>query len=106
MTIPDVEALMAQVQAQQDEVLRIQKSVEQLEIKAGSRDDEVRVTLTGTGDFTEISIDPQVLRRSDSHELGELLVEAVNAGIVKLRQASAAEFAPLIESAGGVKGPD
>ena len=45
MTVPDVEALLAQVQAQQDEVLRIQKSVEQLEVKAGSRDDEVRVTL-------------------------------------------------------------
>ncbi|MGI8666562.1 MAG: YbaB/EbfC family nucleoid-associated protein [Jatrophihabitans sp.] len=106
MTLPDVDALMAQVKAQQDEVLRIQRVVEQLEIKAGSRDDEVRVTLSGTGDFTEISIDQQALRRYDSHELGELLVEAVNAGIVKLRQASAAKFAPLIESAGGIEGVD
>ena len=31
MTVPDVEALLAQVQAQQDEVLRIQKSVEKLD---------------------------------------------------------------------------
>ncbi|MDQ2958740.1 MAG: YbaB/EbfC family nucleoid-associated protein [Actinomycetota bacterium] len=106
MTLPDVDALMAQVQAQQDEVLRIQKSVEGLEIKAGSRDDEVRVTLSGNGDFTEISIDQQALRRYDAHQLGELLVEAVNAGIVKLRQASAAKFAPLIESASGIQGVD
>lgn len=106
MTVPDVDALMAQVQAQQDEVLRIQKSVEQLEIKAGSRDDEVRVTLNGRGDFTAIDIDPQALRRFDAHELGELLVEAVNAGILKLKQASAAKFAPLIESAQGIQGAD
>lgn len=106
MTLPDVEALMAQVQAQQDEVLRIQKSVEQLEIKASSRDDEVRVTLTGAGEFTEISIDQQALRRFDSHQLGEILVEAVNAGTRKLREASAAKFAPLIESASGIEGVD
>lgn len=106
MTVPDVEALMAQVQAQQDEVLRIQKAVEQLEIKAQSRDDEVRVTLNGKGDFTAIEVDSQVLRRMDSHQLGEVLVEAVNAGIVKLRQASAAKFAPLIESAQGIQGVD
>lgn len=106
MTVPDVEALLAQVQAQQDEVLRIQKSVEQLEVKAGSRDDEVRVTLTGNGDFTAIEIDPAALRRYDAHQLGDLLVEAVNAGIVKLRQASAAKFAPLIESAQGIQGVD
>lgn len=106
MTVPDVEALMAQVQAQQDEVLRIQRSVEQLEIKASSRDDEVRVTLNGKGDFTAIDIDPQALRRFDVHQLGELLVEAVNAGVVKLRQASAAKFAPLIESSQGIHGVD
>jgi DNA-binding protein YbaB len=102
MTMPDLDALLAQVQQQQDEVLRIQKSIEREEIKAGSRDDEVRVTLLGTGRFTEISIDAQALRRFDQHQLGELLVEAVNAGLQKLQQSSQAKYAPLIDSATGI----
>jgi DNA-binding protein YbaB len=106
MTMPVLDALLAQVQQQQDEVLRIQKSLEREEIKAASRDDEVRVTLSGTGQFTEISVDPQALRRFDAHELGEVLVEAVNAGLQKLQQTSQAKFAPLIAAAQGIEGVD
>ena len=106
MSTPDLDELLAQVQAQQDEVLRIQQGIAQLQIKAGSRDDEVRVTLAGTGEFTGIDIDPAALRRYDAHELGELIVEAVNAGLQQLRATSAARFAPLIDQAAPIPGVD
>lgn len=97
---PDLEGLLEQVRRQQEEVMRIQRSVEALELEGSSRENEVTVTLRGAGRFTSVSIDPQAHRRYDAHELGEIVLEAVNDGLLKLAEATKARFAPLVEPAG------
>ena len=99
----DVAGLLDQVRQQADEVQRIQRSVEAMQVKGNSRNNEVTVTVTGTGRFTEISIDPETVRRFNARELGDIVLEAVNDGLRKLGEASTARFKPIIEAAGRIE---
>ena len=96
--VPDTDELLAQVRRQTDEVQRIQRSVAAMEVKAASRQNEVSVVLRGDGRFTSIDIDPRAIREYDARTLSEIVLEAVNAGLQKLAEASSAKFAPVIEA--------
>jgi hypothetical protein len=99
----DVAGLLDQVRQQADEVARIQRGVEAMQVKGNSRNNEVTVTVTGTGRFTEINIDPETVRRFNARDLGEIVLEAVNDGLRKLGEASTARFKPIIEAAGRIE---
>lgn len=101
--VPDMDELLDQVRRQTEEVQRIQRSVEAMEVKAHSRNNEVTVTLRGDGRFTSIDIDPETVRRYDARNLGDIVAEAVNNGLQKLAETSAAKFAPMIEQAGSLE---
>jgi hypothetical protein len=101
--VPDMDDLLAQVRRQTDEVQRIQRSVEAMEVKAASRQNEVNVVLRGDGRFTSIDIDPRAIREYDARNLSEIVLEAVNAGLQKLAEASSAKFAPVIEASRSVQ---
>jgi nucleoid-associated protein EbfC len=100
--VPDMDELLAQVRKQTEEVQRIQRTVEAMEIKAHSRQNEVTVTLRGDGRFTSIDIDPRAIREYDARTLSEIVLEAVNAGLQKLAETSSAKFAPVIAAAKNV----
>ncbi|MEC3978328.1 YbaB/EbfC family nucleoid-associated protein [Amycolatopsis sp. H20-H5] len=91
--MPDMDELLEQVRRQTDEVQRIQRTVEAMEVKGASRQNEVTVVLRGDGRFTSIDIDPKALRQYDARNLGEIVLEAVNNGLQKLAEASSAKFA-------------
>jgi Uncharacterized protein conserved in bacteria len=99
----DVAGLLDKVRQQADEVQRIQRSVEAMQVKGNSRNNEVTVTVTGTGRFTEINIDPETVRRFNARDLGEIVLEAVNDGLRKLGEASTARFKPIIEAASRIE---
>lgn len=99
----DVAALLERVRRQQQEIERIQRSVEASETTGGSRGDEVRVTVRGNGRVTAVTLDPDALRRYDAHELGELVAEAVNDGLRRAAEATSARFQPVIEAASRVE---
>ncbi|WP_328607649.1 YbaB/EbfC family nucleoid-associated protein [Amycolatopsis sp. NBC_00345] len=101
--VPDMDELLAQVRRQTDEVQRIQRSVEAMEVKAASRQNEVTVVLRGDGRFTSIDIDPRAIREYDARNLSEIVLEAVNAGLQKLAETSSAKFAPVIEASRSVQ---
>ncbi|MBB1160160.1 MULTISPECIES: YbaB/EbfC family nucleoid-associated protein [Amycolatopsis] len=96
--VPDMDELLAQVRKQTEEVQRIQRTVEAMEVKAASRQNEVTVTLRGDGRFTSVDIDQRAIREYDARTLSEIVLEAVNAGLQKLAEASSAKFAPVIEA--------
>ena len=100
----DVEGLLEKVRQQTDQVQRIQQAVAAMEVKGNSRDNEVTVTVRGTGRFTAIDIDPEAIRRYDARDLGDIVLEAVNDGLRKLAEASSARFAPVIEAASRLDG--
>jgi hypothetical protein len=99
----DVAGLLERVRQQTDQVQRIQRSVEAMRITGTSRNGEVTVTVQGTGRFTEISIDPETVRRYNARDLGDIVLEAVNDGLHKLAETSTARFAPVIEAAGRIE---
>lgn len=96
----DVQGLLDQVKLQQEQVQRIQRGVETMEVKGSSRGGEVTVSLRGSGQFTQINIDPDTIRRYNAHDLGDIVLEAVNDGLRKMAEATSARFAPVIEAAG------
>jgi DNA-binding YbaB/EbfC family protein len=101
----DVAGLLEKVRQQTDQVQRIQRSVEAMRINGTSRNGEVTVTVQGNGRFTEISIDPETIRRNNARDLGDIVLEAVNDGLHKLAEASSARFAPVIEAAARIDRP-
>jgi DNA-binding YbaB/EbfC family protein len=101
---PGVAALMDKVRRQQAEVERIQRGIETMQVTGGSRDDEVRVTVRGNGQLTDVWIDPELPGRVDSYELGDLVKEAVNDGLRRVAEASSARFKPIIEAASNIEG--
>ena len=102
----DVAGLLEKVRQQTDQVQRIQRSVEAMRVTGMSRNNEVTVTVQGTGRFTSIDIDPETVRRYDARDLGDIVLEAVNDGLQKLAEASSARFAPVIEAAGRIDRPE
>jgi nucleoid-associated protein EbfC len=94
----NVDALMERIRGQQANIERIQRELEATEVLGASRDDEVRVTVRGNGRVVAVDIDDEALRRSDAHELGELVKEAVNDALRKVAEAGSARFQPVIEA--------
>jgi DNA-binding protein YbaB len=102
----DVADLLERVRRQTDQVRRIQRGVEAMLVTGTSRNGEVTVTVQGTGRFTEVSIDPETMRRYNARDLGDIVLEAVNDGLHKLAEASSARFAPVIEAAARIDGSE
>ena len=100
----DVNALLESIHAQQANIERIQRELEATEVVGASRDDEVRVTVRGNGQVTDVAIDEDALRRADAHELGELVKEAVNDGLRRVAEAGSAKFRPVIDAASPAAG--
>jgi nucleoid-associated protein EbfC len=97
--VPDVAKLMERLHQQQEEVERIQRGVEAMEVTGGSRDEEVRVTVRGNGQVTRVTIDSDALRQHDADEFGDIVMEAVNDALRKAAEARSARFRPVIEAA-------
>lgn len=104
-TVGDVAALMERVQRQQEEIQKIQRGIEAMEVIGATRHDEVRVTVRGNGQITRVTIDPDAISDNDADQLGDLVMDAVNDGLRKVAEASAARFQPIMEAASQVAGP-
>lgn len=97
---PAIDRLMAQVYEQQRRVEEVQRTVDRTEVKGRSRENEVEVTVRGNGEFTDISIEARAIGRYDAETLGQVVLEAVNDGLRRVNEMSAAKFAPIIDAAG------
>jgi nucleoid-associated protein EbfC len=100
--IPDVDQLLERLRQQQEEAQRIQRGVEAMEVTGASRHDDVRVTVRGNGQVTDVTIDPDALRQYRSDELGDVVMEAVNDALLRVAEATTARFRPFIEAASRV----
>jgi nucleoid-associated protein EbfC len=94
----DVAALLERARRQQEDIQRIQRSVEAIEVTGGSRHDEVQVTVRGSRQVTRVSIEPDAMGQYDADELGEIVKEALNDSFRRAAEASAARFRPFIEA--------
>ncbi|KAA5830576.1 YbaB/EbfC family nucleoid-associated protein [Saccharopolyspora hirsuta] len=97
--LPELTELVQRLQHQQAEVDRIRQDVDTALVSGRSRDDEVTATVRGTGRFTEVAIDPEVLRRYDARDIGEMVAEAANDALDRLARLAEQRLAPVLGSA-------
>jgi DNA-binding protein YbaB len=77
----------------------VRRSIEGMSITGCSRNNGVIAKLRGTGQLTEVTIDPKVMQRYDLKAVGGFVVEAVNDAMTRLGQATQERFAPFIAEA-------
>jgi DNA-binding YbaB/EbfC family protein len=94
-----MEEILAQAEERQQRILDAQRSLERMEITGRSRNNVVTAKLRGSGQLTDITIDPRQMQRYDAKALGGLVVEAVNDAMRRLAEASRETFAPFIAQA-------
>ena len=93
---PEVAEMVAQLARQQEDVEQARRAVEAMVVKGGSRGHEVVATMRGTGELTDVAIDPDAMRRYDAHDIGAMVTEAVTDAQRRLAKATEARFAPIL----------
>jgi DNA-binding YbaB/EbfC family protein len=94
-----LEEFLAQAEDEQRRIMDAQDTLERLEVTGRSRNNVVTAKVRGTGQLTEITIDPRQLSRYDAKALGVLVVEAVNDAGARVAEASRELFAPFMTQA-------
>ncbi|MDR7275567.1 YbaB/EbfC family nucleoid-associated protein [Catenuloplanes atrovinosus] len=95
----ELDGTLHRVRENNARIAALQRELEQTRITGYAPNGEVVTLLTGAGEFTEIRIDPDVLRRYDAATVGTLVTAAVNDGLRRLTAANEAAFAPLLDGA-------
>ncbi|MGW1680372.1 YbaB/EbfC family nucleoid-associated protein [Saccharopolyspora sp. NPDC002376] len=96
--LPELTELVQRLQHQQAEIDRVRQDVDAALVSGCSRNDEVTATVRGNGRFTEIAIDPEILRRYDAHDIGEMVAEAANDALEQLARLAEQQLAPVLGS--------
>jgi DNA-binding protein YbaB len=97
---PEVAEVLERIARQAEDVQRVQRDIEVMTVKGYSRQDEVTATMRGTGRFTDVTIDPDLIRQYDAYDLGAIVLEAVNDALEQLAAATAEKYAPMAEASG------
>ena len=77
----DLQALLAQAQALQEQMKKTQESLSGQTVTGSAGGGLVVATLTGTGELVGIKIDPAVVTRDDVPMLEDLVTAALNDGL-------------------------
>lgn len=74
----NLNALMQQARAMQEEMTRVKGELEDLRIEVSTGGDMVKVVSNGVGDIVSIKIDPSFFEDRDTDMLETLILSAVN----------------------------
>lgn len=83
---------MAQVQAMQREMDRVQEEINEMEASATSGGGAVTVTVTGKKELKDIQIQPDVVDPDDVEMLQDLIIAATNEALRQMDEISQAEM--------------
>jgi nucleoid-associated protein EbfC len=89
------EDLLKQVQKIQEQAKRIQEELSRQTVTASSGGGMVTVTVTGRQEIKEIKLDPVCVDSRDIPMLEDLILAAVNQGILKSRELASEEMKQL-----------
>lgn len=98
---PNMAALFKQAQKMQEEMERVQASLEIMTAEGAAGGGMVTVTANGKQQILSIKIDPEVLSDNDVEMLEDLVVAATNQALEKSQELSQSEMQKI---AGGMLG--
>ncbi len=105
----DLQAMLQQAQQMQSQLVEAQERLATAEVEGSAGG--VRVTLTGTGDLTAVTIDPASVDASDADalaDLGDLVVAAYRDGRARVDALATEALGPLagggLDLGGGLGG--
>lgn len=74
----DMNGLLAQAQAMQAQLAQAQQQLESTTFDGSAGDGLVKAVVTGTGELTGLTIDPQTVDPDDTDTLADLVIAAVH----------------------------
>ena len=74
----DMNGLLAQAQAMQAQLAQAQQQLESTTFDGSAGGGLVKAVVTGTGELTELTIDPQTVDPDDTDTLADLVIAAVH----------------------------
>ncbi len=86
--MPDMNAMLGQVQQMQAEMEAAQQELKELKVEATAGGGMVTVTATGEQEVTEIKIDPEAVDPDDVEMLEDIVVAGVNEALRTAKQAA------------------
>ncbi len=102
MSGPDLQALMQQAQAMQANLMKAQEEARSKTVEVSSGGGMVTVVVTGGLELRSLRIDPAAIDPKDPTLLSDLIVAAVNQGLLKAQELVAASMQSV---AGGLQIP-
>ncbi len=91
----DIGALLGQVQAMQEQMAEAQEKASATVLEGSAAGGKVRVTVTGTGEFTGVTIDPSVVDPAEVDLLEDLVLAALHDAAVRVAQLNAQSIGGL-----------
>lgn len=91
---------MAQMQAMQREMDKVQAEIEEMETTATSGGGAVTVTVTGKKELKDIKIDPEVVDPDDVEMLQDLIMASVNEALRQMEEISQNEMGKFTSGLG------
>ena len=102
----DVNALLQQAQAMQQQMMAAQDQLAETEVHGTVADGLVSVTVNGTGEMTQVKIRAGSFDPDDTEDLEDLIVAAYRDARAKADAVAAETFGPLAQGLGPLGGGD
>jgi nucleoid-associated protein EbfC len=103
---PDMQQLLQQAQQMQQQLMDAQERLAQTKVEGSAGGGLVTATVTGTGELTGLTIDPQAVDPDDTETLADLILAAVRDATNNANDLQAQTMGPLAGALGGMGGPD
>ncbi len=99
---PDIQALMAQAQQMQQQMIQAQQELANRRVEGRAGNGLVTATVSGTGELESIVIDPSVVDPTDVETLQDLVVGAVRDANAAAQKAAGELMGPLAGPLGDI----
>ena len=96
--------MMKQAQKMQQEFMKMQQELESTDFEFTAGGGAVKAVITGTREFKEITIDPEVVDPEDVEMLQDLILTAVNGALKAADDKTSESMAKLQGGLGGFPG--
>ena len=99
---PNMQQLMKQAQKMQQQLASAQAALAEAEVTGTAGGGLVTVTMTGSGEFRSISIDPKAVDPEDVETLEDLVVAALHNAAEAAKELTEKKMGPVAGGMGGL----